>query len=218
MLYSLVHKNKTIGLFNDYNKCVQMKDGLISNKFSSSNDLTIVKYYDNSIMVCTTNTVEDVTVEETTFEDNQVIEQFVDKEPTEPKEPKELDSATKKKLKKKQERQTKIRYNLELLKQKKEKLEEKKAIYKIDYNLYLKFKKIKETNPAFELPELFIEKYDIMSSLETDGKLDFDNFDATYVKKNMSTSYNRLFVGETKEKQLLEVSEESPIDYNYTID
>ena len=210
MLYSLVHKNKTIGLFNDYNKCVQMKDGLISNQFSTSNDLTIVKYYDNSIMICTSNTFEAETVEETTFDDNQVIEQFVDN----PIELKELDSATKKKLKTKQSRQTKIRYNLELLKQKKEQLEEKKSVYRIDYNLYLKFKKIIETTPTFQLPELFIEKYAIMSSLEADGKLDFNNFDAMYIKKNMSTSYNRLFVGEAKEKQLLEVSEESSLDYN----
>ena len=180
MLFALLHKDSLIGLYNDYKKCKNMMDGLVSNKFTQLKHLSIVRYFDNSILIDTSDLVEHFTTEETTDTSESSESE------------KELDKETLDKINKKKEKQSKIIYNLTLLKKEKEKLEEKKLAYKTDYELFKKFNKIKADNSSFTIPELFQEKYKIMTELQEANNLNWDSFNKKYIVKDLNTSYDKI--------------------------
>lgn len=193
MLHAIIHKGKLVGLFSDYQKCKVMFEGLISNYFVDRKNIEIKSYYENSITSgeykedSDNDSVSSVVLEE--FTDNNTTDsekQIVKKETTVTKQPRELNEEE---IKNKAELQNSI-YEL---KRKKEKLEESKRVYDVDVDLYKKFKKIKDTNSNFEIPEMFIDKYELMENLEKDNKLCWDNFVELYTPKKVSTNYDKLF-------------------------
>lgn len=111
------------------------------------------------------------------------------------------------KEKRRNERESKMRYNLQLLKKKKEKLEEEKRIYNIDLDLYNKFRKIKQENSNFEIPPMFIKKYETMLILEQENELNFNNFTNVYEQDVTNTKWSKLFSGPAQERELLEISD-----------
>ena len=202
MLYALFNKDALIGLFSDLKKCKQMLNGLVNNKFAVLKNLKIVSYYDNSITVIDDNIekdniIETFTTENTTeSEDNNVSTDKLDKE-------------VQNKIKKTRDKQSKIEYNMNLLKQNKEKIEESKNIYNSDLKLYNQFKKLKETNNVFMIPELFQYKYEVMYKLDLQNNLSWETFNANYIKVNTTnTSYTKLFGDGSCERNLLNISSE----------
>jgi len=75
----------------------------------------------------------------------------------------------------------------------KKKLNEKKIKYDCDIELYEKFKNLKKENQNFEIPELFIKKFDLFEKLEKDNDLNFEAFIDKYVDETLKTSYFDLF-------------------------
>ena len=106
-----------------------------------------------------------------------------------------------------EKRKNKIDYNIQILKNRKEKLEEGKRIFEIDKNLYLKFKKIKDENESFEIPPMFTKKYDVLKILEEESSLNFESFDQVYEKDVSNTKWSKLFSGNAKERHLLDITE-----------
>ena len=74
------------------------------------------------------------------------------------------------------------------LKMKKKKLDEKKNQYETDLKLYNIFK-IKEN---FTIPELFIEKFNLFQKLEKNNTLNFDNY-INYNFDNYNGKFKSLF-------------------------
>ena len=183
MLYALLHKDKLIGLYNNHKNCKQMLTGLTNNKFAKQGDLKIVNYYDNSITIADIDEIEHFTTDNTTDSENETEIESISTD--------DLDDETKNEIKKKREKKSKIDYNVNLLKKKKDLIEESKNTYKIDYELFKKFKKFKETNSNFDIPELFQAKYKLMTELELENNLNWE------------------FDGRTNERQLLEISSSS---------
>ena len=197
MLYCLLHKNKVIGLYSNYNKCNQMIDGLVANNFAKKSDLSIVSYYENSIT--SNNTVEDFTSDSTTESSHFVKSEQVLTD--------ELDKETKNKVIKNRNKQSKIIYNVNLLKKQKEKIEESKSIYKSDIELFNKFKKLKADQPTVVIPELFQTKFNLMTRLEAQNDLSWESFHTQYKKDNIDTSYNKMFGTGDTERKLLNISD-----------
>jgi hypothetical protein len=106
-----------------------------------------------------------------------------------------------------EKRKNKLDYNIQILKNRKEKLEEGKRIFEIDKNLYLKFKKIKDENESFEIPPMFTKKYDVLKILEEESSLNFESFDQVYEKDVSNTKWSKLFSGNAKERHLLDITE-----------
>ena len=202
MLYALLHKNTVIGLFNDIKKCELTSKGLVDNKFTTSKLLSIVSYHDNSITLyeeCDTNISD------------KIIDNFTnDNDSEETHNTNSLSSEKQKKIKKQRDKQSKIEYNMSLLKKKKEQIEESKNIYKIDYDLYKKMNKIANENPDFIIPELFQVKYKIMVDLDNNNNLSWESFNEIYKKTELPTSYDKLF-GDCKspERKLLEIESDT---------
>ena len=78
------------------------------------------------------------------------------------------------------------------LKKKKSYIEDKKNTYNVDIKNYKLFIEEMKKNPNFEIPEMFIYKFNLMNELEKDNKLTFDNFFLRY-KPNNYSNYSNLF-------------------------
>jgi hypothetical protein len=199
MLNAILHKGKLVGLFSDYQKCKVMLEGLISNNFADRKNLEIKSYYDNSITTGEYNEDNEDT------ESSDILEEFTDNNTTDtPKKEivkQQINKPTKEQIKEPNKelteedikKKSEIQNSIFELKRKKEKLEESKRIYEVDVDLYKKFKKIKETNNKFEIPEMFIDKYELMDGLDKENKLCWENFNELYKAKKISTSFDKLF-------------------------
>ena len=188
MLHALLHKYKLVGLFSDYNKCKITMEGLISNNFVDKKHIEIKSYYENSITI---GEYKEETDETNDNDSTNVVEEFTDNNTTdtEEKNKKPQQKPTEDEIKKRSE----IQNSINELKKKKEKMEESKRIFEVDLDLYNKFKKIKQTNATFEIPEMFIEKYELMEGLEKENKLCWENYYELYKPKAIATGYDKLF-------------------------
>lgn len=172
--YALFKSEKLIGIFDSESAIQNMIDGLVKNKFSSKNKLSIKKYHRNTI--CEVSSKNNIPVN-----DNK-----------EDKSTKEIKLSPKDEEKRNKEK-SEIEYELLKLKKDKEKINESKKIYDVDLDLYYKFKNIKENNSEFVIPELFAKKYDVFEMIEKEGNLNWENFFANYKQKNLSSSYSEMF-------------------------
>lgn len=226
MLYALLRNGNLIGLFTDLSSCNRIIHGLVGNDLVDMEEVKVVSYYDNSITQDKTfknNLIIDDSEDERESENfnSEVIEEFSDNNTTNDENEEndvndmndlnqvnsEEERIKQKKEAKNREKKSKINYNLQLLKQKKEKYEEKKRTYEVDLELYKKFKKIKIENNDFVIPELFEDKYQVFEVLDEQNKVNFNNFDNLYEKKPISNKWDGLFGGNGKERELLSISE-----------
>jgi hypothetical protein len=67
-------------------------------------------------------------------------------------------------------------HNMNLLKLQQKKISEAKQVFDVDSKLFNQFKAAKETDNTFIIPELFVNKYKIMSKLFLEDKLDWSNY------------------------------------------
>jgi hypothetical protein len=184
MLHALLHKKNLIGMFSDYQKCKVMLEGLIANNFVDRKHIEIKSFYENTILS------GEYKEDSEDSEDSNIVEEFTDNNTTDSeKKPTVKKELSKEELAKKMELQNSINE----LKKKKEKMEENKRVYEVDIELYNKFKKIKETNANFNIPEMFIEKYDFFEGLEKENKLCWENYYELFKVRNISTGYDKLF-------------------------
>jgi len=190
MLHSLLHKKNLIGVFSDYQKCKVMLEGLIANNFVDRKNIEIKSFYENTIL-------SGEYKEEESPESN-IVEEFTDNNTTDTDNNKSAKKEVKKEIskelsKEELEKKIELQNSISELKKKRERMEENKRIYEVDIDLYNKFKKIKETNSNFNIPEMFIEKYDFFEELEKENKLCWENYYELYKPKNISTGYDKLF-------------------------
>ena len=206
MLFALLHKNKLLGLYNDFDKCSIMLNGLVTNNFAKNNDLSIVTYYTNSICIHKDNQNKDTINKNTNL--NFITENLIEN-PIENtiENPIENTNSNNKMNSRYTLKESKIKYNLSLLKKKKEEIEESKTVYKVDFNLFTKFKKICSENPNFIIPDLFQKKYSIMNKLDQANNLSWETFNAIYVKENIPTTFDNLFELGGGDKKLLNISD-----------
>lgn len=96
-----------------------------------------------------------------------------------------------------------LQHKINLMKKQKEKMEESKNVYENDLKLFMMFKASKDTNPSFEVPELFTKKYEIMNKLFLSNQLTWENFIKNHQQDNYygdyftSNSYEDMFVAST---------------------
>ncbi len=174
MLHALLHKKNLIGIYSDYQKCKIMFEGLIENHFVDRKNIEIKSYHENTIL-------------SGEYNEESIVEEFTDSETTESEKQKKPPSDEEMKAK------NELQNSIIELKKKKEKIEESKRVYDVDLELYNKFKKIKENNSNFSIPEMFIEKFDLLEGLEKENKLCWENYYELYKPKNVATGYDKLF-------------------------
>jgi hypothetical protein len=82
------------------------------------------------------------------------------------------------------------KHEINELKKQKIKLEEDKESYEYDLKIYNKLKNDKEKIENFEIPEIFILKYNIYKKLEESNKLNFNVFRIEWEKVKPINNYN----------------------------
>ena len=224
MLFVLLRNDNVIGSFDNLKECNRIILGLVNNSFLDNDEVKVLSYYNNSItedktfrnnlLVEDNNSSEseedliDEFTQQSTTEDNNDnnneedfdrLESSVDSEEERRKKAEEA-----KILKKK----SKLQYNLTLLKQKKEKIEESKRTYQVDFELYKKFKNILKKNEQFVVPDLFEHKFKTFETLINEERLNWTNFHDLYEQRPVDNKWSGLFSGNGKERELLEISDD----------
>jgi hypothetical protein len=180
-LFALLKDKKIIGLFDKKENIENMLEGLVKNNFCKKSQLSIVCFIKNSIYK-----IEDY--------DNEENDDILTEESE--------DTLTPEEKKKIIEEKSKLEYEMNLLKKKKEQIEESKKTFKVDLELYQKFKKILLDNNNFEIPELFQNKFNVFKLLDDENKLDWENFYANYEPDSINTGYNQMFSGQSAREDL----------------
>ena len=140
MFYALFNSNKLIGIFDTKDGAEIMINGLKQNNLC--NNLSIRKYIKNSI--CRVSNTDKSNTDKSNTELNNIRKLTPDEEIKINKEKSELE------------------YELLKLKKQQDNISESKKTYIVDLDLYNKFKKIKNENNEFIIPELFVEKYKVL--------------------------------------------------------
>lgn len=207
-LYALFHKENLIGLYNDYNDCQIMIMGLVNNKFAIKTNLSIKTFYTNTITNIEYNKkpVNNIIIEEfspdvSTDDDDDEFENLnseekekvINKMRQDLKKNREINEEKQKIIDEEEKNRSEIQFSINKLKKEKEKIEESKRVYDVDITIFNKFKQMKQDNSNFIIPDMFIDKYDLMIELENENKLCWDNFHELYKPKKMETSYSKLF-------------------------
>lgn len=175
MFYALFRSNRLIGIFDSKDSVDNMIEGIVQNKFCDRNNLLIKEFKKNSIVKVDSNKLNNSSEEI----NNKLEKEEIKLSPEEEK--------------KRNKEKSDIEYEITKLKKDKEIIEESKKTYKVDLDLYERFKKIKQDNNSFEIPELFSEKYFIFEMLDNDNNLNWENFYANYKHKNLSSGYSQMF-------------------------
>lgn len=90
-------------------------------------------------------------------------------------------------------KKSEINYQLKLLEKEKNRLEESKRVFQVDLNIYERLKEEYKQNPELEIPFLFQDKFPIFVKLESEDKLNWENFIDEYTPRNIGSSYDGLF-------------------------
>ena len=194
-LYLLKHNDKVLGLFDNKTLLEETINGLT--KLNFDNDLfEVIKCYPNSLNPTTFRErkvkVKELTPEETKDKEDQDLklkEELEEKIEEDKKSKEEKQKEEEEKAKQKAE----LNHKKNMLKHHKERLESKKNEYENDLLLYDKFNEEKAKNNNFEIPPLFVKKYDIITKLTNEGNLNFETYIELTDEQFIDNSYHLLF-------------------------
>jgi flagellar biosynthesis GTPase FlhF len=204
MSYYLVkYNNNIIGTYDDIKLAKLFINSCYQNKFMTSK-ATIMHFTKNSCYF------EKEEVEQTD-EEKKIAEEEKKKDTEKKIEDKKEQEKKIEELHKSSEykeiTQSKIdlQHDLNLLKQRKEKIEQSKNVYESDLKLYNIFIESKKSNPDFEVPEIFVKKFTLFEKLVKENRLSWDNFIGEYKHENMyndyfSVTYHEELYSEPKDK------------------
>lgn len=194
MLYSLYFKNDIIGLFNSKEQCDNFVKSLEKYNFAKINDFYANEYHVNSLL-CTRKITFDKSKNLNKEEPEFVITNEISEKLNNSEEYKKIKEEEKKIYNKKKE-----------LEKQREKIKEMKNMFEVDKKLYTQFKEKLKEDDTFEIPILFRKKNQLLSKLEKDNTLNFENFMYFYdINEKDDNSYSQLFESDNHENVTLEI-------------
>ena len=199
--FILFLNNNPIGIFNDEDQLNNYINGCVQNKFFHNDDIKTEKYIMNSIVCLNKETVRSIKPiakelrlkeenkeknnKETTIKELEKIKQ--EKEELEERRKKMIESEDYKKM---MQEKIDTKHQLNELKHKKKKLDEEKQAYEYDLQIYEKMKIEKGKIENFQIPEIFVLKFDIFEKLENSNQLNFDVFKTEWDKVKPKNNYS----------------------------
>ena len=225
--------NKILGVFDNEVSLNYFIDGGIQNNYFKKENITVEAYGMNSCFCF--NKVDDkqpkvdnsklckvenkLSKEELLKKTEDNVRENLLKKLEETRLQKELDKKKKeleesKEYQDMRQEQINVVHEINELKGKMKKIAEEKVSFNYDLDLFKQLNKEKANNPNFVIPELFSLKYTLISKLEEENKLDFDNFklqwDVIKPKNNYNlftpTSHEELFSKKEKDSISTEIN------------
>lgn len=188
MSYYLVkYNNNIIGTYDDIKLAKLFINSCYQNKFMTSK-ATIMHFTKNSCYFEKEEVEQTEEEKKTAGEDNK---KNIEKKIEDKKEQEKKIEVLHNSLEYKEITQSRIdlQHDLNLLKQRKEKIEQSKNVYESDLKLYNIFIESKKSNPDFEVPEIFVKKFTLFEKLVKENRLSWDNFIGEYKHENMYNDY-----------------------------
>lgn len=188
MSYYLVkYNNNIIGTYDDIKLAKLFINSCYQNKFMTSK-ATIMHFTKNSCYFEKEEVEQTEEEKKTAGEDKK---KNIEKKIEDKKEQEKKIEVLHNSLEYKEITQSKIdlQHDLNLLKQRKEKIEQSKNVYESDLKLYNIFIESKKSNPDFEVPEIFVKKFTLFEKLVKENRLSWDNFIGEYKHENMYNDY-----------------------------
>ena len=190
MTYLVEYKNKIIGTYNKYYLAETFILSCLQNNFIEDSAL-IHHYRKNSCFIYKSYTItlnsnntifkKDVNNSQITPLNKEVINSQITPLNTNEENSNKLLIFT--------NQSAELQRSINMLKIKKEKIDESKQVYESDLKLFKIFKSSADTDNNFKIPELFAKKYEIMNNLFIEDKLSWDNFIKVYKIENYYGDY-----------------------------
>jgi hypothetical protein len=188
-LYLLKYNDTILGIFDNKTLLEETINGLTSNLKLDNDLFEIIKCYPNSLnpTIFREKKVKEkeLTVEQVKIKENE--DKIKDEENKKSKEDKLKEEEEKAKQK------AELTHKKNLLKYHKERLESKKNEYENDLLLFDRFMEEKLKDNSFEIPPLFVKKYEIIKNLTEENKLNFETYIELTDEQFMENSYHILF-------------------------
>jgi flagellar biosynthesis GTPase FlhF len=188
-LYLLKHNDAILGIFDNKTILEETINGLTNNLKLDNELFEIIKCYPNSLNP-TIFREKKVKVKELTVEEVKIKDEEDKKSKEEKQNEKELKQ---KEEEEKAKQKAELNHKKNMLKYHKERLESKKNEYENDLLLFDRFMEEKSKDNNFEIPPLFIKKYDIIKNLTNENNLTFENYLELTDDQFMENSYHLLF-------------------------
>lgn len=156
-IFVLYHNGLVIGAYDAFDLCNDMVNGLRDNGLEDN--FFIEKFKKNSICRIGKRPGGALKVQTKSESDNKLA-----KEPV-----KKGDSL-------RRPRDPELFKDLSIKNKQKKRIEQSKHAFETEHNMYNNFKKMKEENPDFNIPELFIDSYGIFSEMDNGEGITWDGY------------------------------------------
>jgi len=212
---------KLCGIYNSEDLVDNFIKSCLNCNFIKKNDNVVLQYYqinsfilnDTKVINLNDNVINNIQIVKNNNDDvnYNIYEEFSDSEISEDSSVDATNFLIKKKKKRENfnkfielgQEKIDLQSQINKLNLDKKKLNEKKIKYDCDIELYEKFKNLKKENQNFEIPDLFIKKFNLFLKLEEDNDLNFEAFIDKYVDETLKTSYFDLFESQEYAYKLL---------------
>jgi hypothetical protein len=214
-IFIVEYNGKTVGVWDSYESAQAFIVGCQQNEFMTSS-ANIKTYHINNCFCSETNTIEKNNVVHPVVNHvvNPVVNPAIIQEPEisngqtmfDDKNPAYIEMAKQK---------IELQHKINLLKIQKKKIEESKNTYANDFKLFELFTESKQKDPNFNIPEIFVEKFNLMTKLNKSNTLSWENFIKEFQHVNM---YNDYFGLNSYEELYLESNDENKSDISEELD
>tara|TARA_B100001248_G_scaffold201899_1_gene156098 strand:+ start:32159 stop:32908 length:750 start_codon:yes stop_codon:yes gene_type:complete len=186
----LYQNSNIIGVYENYELCCDFIKSI--ENLGWATNFKIVKY---KINTCIKEWEKKISFIEKDISDKNdlFLQDNIEEKISETTKVKTETKESKKKKKKEAKERQKEQYNINLLKAQKEKIIESKNKYEVDLKLYKDFKSKKDQDNSFEIPEMFLDKYEIFNNLDSDDNLSWDSFATEYKEKDFNGRFSNIF-------------------------
>lgn len=209
-VYLVEYNNQTIGVWNSLESAKTFIMGCHQNGLMIS-FANIKTYKINTFFCFETETVNisnikleksKINDEKSKLNENQVKSTYK----IDPKDPVYIEMTKQK---------TELQHKINMLKQQKKKIENSKTTYINDYKLFELFTESKQRDPTFIIPEIFTRKFNLMTVLQNENKLSWENFVKEFQHENV---YNEYFGLNSYEEMFLESDDKDKNDISEEVD
>lgn len=213
--YIIFYKDNVLGVYSNYEKAKLYVLSCFQNNFLTEN-VKVKVYKKNSCYLLREEYIINNLVKKPENKQN-IVKKIITKNANKTVNTNNniLNNINKENIEKLAENKIKIQHNLNMLKKQKELIKEREQVYNTDKELFDKFNKVKTENKTFEIPELFVTKYNIFLKLKESNTLSFENFSREYNPVNnyashfVSNNYESSFNSKEKTDIILEKNLES---------
>jgi hypothetical protein len=192
--FLIEYKNKIIGTYQDYEMAETFILSCLQNNLMTTS-AKILKYKTNS---CYYDNEYVITLPSASFSESNKSVNFIPAPvfipasniiPSEVQPVKKDLDLNDPKLKEIAKEKLDLQHKINLLKVHKQRIDESKKVYENDIKLYDMFSENIKNDPSFVLPDLFVDKYNIIKKLKAEDKLTWENFSSLHKKENYYGDY-----------------------------